>query len=83
MALFSAESELYVAVKTTVERLGAKSMVDDLGIELKIRIFANTSAALGIISRRGIGKTVVHAQKRLGGGKMAATLGNKEDGHHL
>lgn len=56
VALSSAESELYTAVKTTAESLGARSMTQDLGMTLDVEVPADASAALGIIGCRGARK---------------------------
>ncbi len=36
--------------------LGMKSIAADLGIELRIRMFTDSAAAKGIMTRRGLGK---------------------------
>ncbi len=57
IALSSGEAEYYGVVKGGSVLLGAMSMAKDLGIELKGRIFTDSSAAKGIASRRVLGKT--------------------------
>ena len=57
IALSSGEAEYYGVVKGGSVLLGAISMARDLGIELKGRIYTDSSAAKGIASRRGLGKT--------------------------
>ena len=56
IALSSAESELYGVVKAASEALGIMSVTQDFGRPLKAKVFADASAALGIIVRRGLGK---------------------------
>ena len=56
IALSSGESELFGTVKATCEGIGMASMLADLGIVAKIRVFADASAALAIIHRKGVGK---------------------------
>ena len=56
IALSSAESELYACVKATAEGLGVMSMLSDWGRTCSGVVKADASAALGIISRRGLGK---------------------------
>ena len=56
IALSSAESELYVAVKAIAETMGIQSMAKDFGLPTEATIMADASAALGIISRKGLGK---------------------------
>ena len=56
VALSSAESELYACVKATSEGMGVLSVFKDFGMTINGKIWADASAALGIISRRGLGK---------------------------
>ena len=56
MALSSGVSELYAVVKATAEGLGMQSILKDLGGEVGGPVWADASAALGVISRRGLGK---------------------------
>lgn len=57
IALSSAESELYATLKASAETLGVMAMARDLGYNLKRQILGDASAALGMIHRRGLGKT--------------------------
>ena len=56
IALSSAEAELIALVKATCEGIGMKSLMTDLNILCKLQVYADASAALGVIARRGIGK---------------------------
>ena len=56
-ALSSGESEFYGALKASAEGLGALSILRDYGISLRGQVFGDASAALGIISRKGLGRT--------------------------
>ena len=56
VALSSAEAEFYGAVKTGSNLVGAKSMAQDLGLEMTLRLWLDSSAALGVASRRGVGR---------------------------
>ena len=56
IALSSGEAELYGTVKTAAETLGAAAALRDVGEDHGGRIWADASAALGIIHRRGLGK---------------------------
>ena len=56
IALSSAEAETYGVVACSAETLGLQSCAKDLGIELGAGIYADASAAIGIIKRRGVGK---------------------------
>ena len=56
IALSSGEAELYAIVKASAEVLGICSMWKDLGTHTKGRVWADASAALGIVGRKGLGK---------------------------
>ena len=77
LALSSAEAETYGMVACSAEVLGIQSCAKDLGMDYAGAIYADASAALGIVMRRGIGKVrhirvqslwlqEAHATKRLG-----------------
>ena len=57
VAFSSGESELYATLKAAAESLGMISLLKDLGWHVAGEIWGDTSAALGIINRRGLGKT--------------------------
>ena len=57
IALSSGESELYATLRAASEGLGIQSIAKDIGIDLRGEVWADASAALGIIKRRGLGKT--------------------------
>ena len=57
IALSSAESELYATLRAASETLGMMSMARDMGYRLKGQILGDANAALGIIHRKGLGKT--------------------------
>ena len=56
VALSSAEAEFYAAVKATCEWMGIINILAEWDIKLIDNIYADASAALGIINRTGIGK---------------------------
>ena len=56
VSLSSGETELYGVVKATGAALGQKSLFADLGIALKVRVWTDSSAAIGTSSRQGLGK---------------------------
>ena len=56
MALSSAESELYAAVKTASEGLGIQNVAKDLGITCRLNLNLDASATLSLVNRRGLGK---------------------------
>ena len=64
IALSSAEAELIAAVRGAAEGLAMKSILSDLGEECSLRIFLDSSAAIGICRRTGVGK-IRHLDTRL------------------
>ena len=57
IALSSGESKLYAALKASAEALGLVALLQDLGHSARGEVWGDASAALGIIDRRGLGKT--------------------------
>ena len=57
VALSSGEAEYYGIVKGASVAIGIRTMYRELGIEKRIRISADASAAKGIASRRGLGRS--------------------------
>ena len=57
IALSSAESELYAVLRTAAETLGFISIGKDMNYKLGGRVWGDASEALGIIHRRGLGRT--------------------------
>jgi hypothetical protein len=56
ITLSSGEAELGAVVRGFSEVLGLQSVARDLGVELKPEVHADSSAAIGICNRSGIGK---------------------------
>ena len=56
VTLSSAEAELYGLVKATTEALGIQAWGRDLGLEMAVRMHADSAAAIGICRRSGIGR---------------------------
>ncbi len=56
VALSSGEAEFNGVVRGAGVGLGYQSLLQDLGIEIALRIWADSSAAIGICSRQGLGK---------------------------
>ena len=56
IAQISAESELLAIVRAATEALGMISLAAEFGIYLTARIPVDSSAALGILERRGVGR---------------------------
>ena len=61
VALSSGEAEYYGIVNGSSIAMELKSMANDLGLQITIRVNTDASAALGIACRRGLGK-VRHIQ---------------------
>ena len=55
--LSSGEAEFYGVVKAASVGLGVQAMYKDLGMSLSLEVLTDASAAKGIASRRGLGKT--------------------------
>ena len=56
VALSSAEAELYGMVAASAEIMAIQAYAQDLGLSLKSELYTDSSAALGIAKRAGIGK---------------------------
>jgi len=56
ISLSSGEAEFNGVVRGAGQALGYQSLLRDLGIDLPIRLWTDSSAAIGICSRQGLGK---------------------------
>ena len=56
VTLSSAEAELVAMCKLAAEMIGVGSLARDLGQDMKITVYADSSAAIAIAKRRGSGK---------------------------
>jgi hypothetical protein len=56
ISLSSGEAEFNGVVRGAGQALGYQSFLRDLGVELPIRLWTDSSAAIGICSRQGLGK---------------------------
>ena len=56
MTLSSAEAELYGVVKGTTLAVGIQAWGRDLGLEMAVRMHADSEAEIGICRRSGIGR---------------------------
>ena len=56
IALSSGEAELMAIVKGTTEAMGIKALLADLGMEVRLAVRSDATAAIGIVSRLGLGK---------------------------
>jgi len=63
VALSSAEAELNAVVKSVSELLGLKNALEEFGIDMKVEVCTDSSAANGIVHRQGCGK-VKHLECR-------------------
>ena len=56
ISLSSGEAEYYGVVKAAGLALGQQSLMRDLGISARVRVWTDSSAAIGICGRSGLGK---------------------------
>ena len=56
ISLSSGEAEYYGLVKAGAAGLGHQAIMRDVGVELPVRLWTDSSAALGISKRSGLGK---------------------------
>ena len=56
VALSSGEAEYYAVVKACGIGMGFRSLLQDLGVGLPLRVWTDSSATIGICSRQGLGK---------------------------
>ena len=56
LALSSGEAELMAVVRGTTEAMGLQALFKDLGMSAKIAVRSDATAAIGIVSRVGLGK---------------------------
>ena len=56
IALSSGESELASIVKGSAELLGMRAVLNDFGVEVSLELESDSTAAIGIVSREGLGK---------------------------
>ena len=56
ITLSSGEAELGGVVKAAAEGIGLQSLAQDLGLDFSLQLYADSSAAIGICRRTGIGR---------------------------
>ena len=56
LALSSGEAEFYGVVKGCGVGLGQRALFKDVGIDLPVRVWTDSTAAIGICGRQGLGK---------------------------
>mgnify|MGYP005713022275 CR=1 FL=1 len=57
IALSSGEAELYALTKANSQSMGILQMLRDFGIEGDAQVYSDSTAAIGIVSRHGLGRT--------------------------
>ena len=55
-ALSSGEAEFAGVIRGAGQGLGYQALLEDLGIKVPLRVWTDSSAAIGICSRQGLGK---------------------------
>ena len=56
IAQSSAESELIAVVRAACEGLDMLALAEDFGVDLRVRFHIDTTVALGILQRQGVGR---------------------------
>ena len=56
ISLSSGEAEFYGAARASAIGLGYQAMLHDLGVELPLRVWTDSTATTGICGRQGLGK---------------------------
>jgi hypothetical protein len=56
IAMSSGEAELYAVVRGASEGLGLQALADDLGVVRSVRVWTDSAAAKGMVSRTGAGR---------------------------
>ena len=56
VSLSSGEAEYYALVRGSARGLGMRSMLEDMGIKVKLEVKTDASAAKGIAMRKGFGR---------------------------
>ena len=54
IALSSGEAELYACVRVSSEAIGLRSVMEDMGISVKVDVFVDANAAIGMIMKEGL-----------------------------
>ena len=56
LALSSGESELGAVIRAAAEGLGMQSVLSDYGIDVKVKLLSDATAAIGMARRQGLGR---------------------------
>ena len=79
ITLSSGEAELVAAVKMSTELIGTLQLLEDWGIRREARVYVDSTAAMGIVHRRGNGKLrhvrvgLLWIQERVEAGELHVT----------
>ena len=76
VALSSAESELYAAVKTASEGLGVQSVAKDLGKSCRLNLHLDASATMSLVNRRGLARRSILTCKTSGYRRLLSQAGS-------
>ena len=57
IALSSGEAELYALTRVATQCVGVMSLLRDYNIDVKSEVMSDSTAAIGIVSRTGLGRT--------------------------
>ena len=55
-ALSSGEADFAGVIRGSGQGLGYQALLEDLGVKVPLRVWTDSSAAIGICSRQGLGK---------------------------
>ena len=58
IALSSGEAEFYAIVKGTSTSMGVQSVLCDLGVDLKVKVFTDATTGKSLCTRKGLGMGV-------------------------
>ena len=56
VALSTGEAEMYAINKTAATGMGGNAMLNDLGVNLDLRVFTDATTGKSLVTRRGLGK---------------------------
>ena len=56
LALSSGEAELMAIVKSATEALGLQAIYSDFGLSMQLEVRSDATAAIGMVSRLGLGR---------------------------
>ena len=59
ISLFSGEAEYYGVVKAAGSAIGQQSLMEDMGIKVGVRVWTDSSSAMGVCGRSGSANSVM------------------------